>query len=278
MVKSEVKNIIIIILALVNAALLLLLVSDAAQSAASRRARDEAIMEVLSERSISLGDGISLDDFAPSELTLNRDLAEEEASLRELIGKSHVSDMGGEIIVYTGSMGTAKFYGDGSFEILVTSNSHSLGNSPAKSALTLLKKIGIECTEDGAAVVKDNETVDVTLQCSYKGLTVFGTSVTCTYTNGQLDLIQGRRPLDTEASEIAPESYPDAATIIMSFLRHIDSTGEVCTTINAIDPGYFADSPQIGIFKLRPVWRVTINGGKTYYFDSFTGSAVSFDG
>ena len=271
MENSKVKNLIILILALMNLFLLFIVTSDSIEQSRSIRLRNEALYEVLSSRSILLGDDVSLRDFVPAEIVLRRSLSTERKLVSSMVGAPEISDQGGEIYVYTGSGGTACFYGDGELDMALYTGSFSTGNNPVSAAVSALRKMGLSTTNEGALVRETNSATYVTLLCTYEGSSVFESGIECTFTGGKLTLISGKRVFDEPDSITTPQTYPDSATIIMSLLRHLDETGEICTEITSLEAGYLAETPQMGLCKLRPVWQITINGGNIYYFDGITG-------
>jgi hypothetical protein len=271
MEKAKIKNIIILILALVNLFLLVIVLSDYAERSRVSRESERAIIEILEGRAITLPEGFSLPTFVPEQVSLSRDPAAEKRSLSALIGTAEVTDEGGDIYLYTGKTGSGQARGTGEFSLNLSDSAITSGDDPIAAAAGVLRRMKIDCTARESSSAGSAEDKVVTLSCTYEGSVVWGSAIEVSFVSGRLRSVSGRRLPDTIESIYTPASYPDAATIIMSFLRYLDSTGEVCTELSSIDTGYFPQVPQVGVFRLHPVWRIVSGVGKAYYFDAFTG-------
>ncbi|MDR0951787.1 MAG: hypothetical protein LBM18_02575 [Oscillospiraceae bacterium] len=274
MKKAKIKNIIILILVLVNGFLLAIVLSDYAERSRVAGESESAIIEILKGRAIALPEDFSLPNFVPGQVALSRDPSSEKRSLSAIIGSAQVTDEGGDIYLYSGKSGSGQARGTGEFSLNLTSSNVSVGDDPIETAASVLRRMNIDCTTRDADVSGSGGNCSVTLSCTYEGSVVWGSTVEVSFAGGKLSSISGRRLPENIESIYTPAAYPDAATIIMNFLRYLDSTGEVCTELAGIDTGYFPQVPQVGVFRLHPVWRIVSGVGKAYYFDAFTGEFI----
>lgn len=268
MEKAKIKNLILLLLVLVNIFLLFIVITNGLQSRQAEKSRDEAIRVVMQKNGISLGD-MALPDFVPATITLRRDTDEEKRRLASLIGRCDVEDLGGNIYMYRSESAIARFSGTGEIAVSFDPGIVSNGNY-ADAAVSVLGKMGIECSESDAVMVQENDRTIVTLKCVYDGDPVFNSRIVCTFNYDRLTLIEGSRLLDDTVSKNVPESYPDAVTILMNFLEYIDDSGQICKEITAIDFGYFVETAVIGECHLLPIWRITTDVG-SFHFDALTG-------
>ncbi|MEG0875737.1 MAG: hypothetical protein RSD32_08375 [Oscillospiraceae bacterium] len=270
MKKSKIKNFIILLLALVNVFLLIIVVSNAGEAAASRNYRKQAMVEVLSANGIAFNMKGDLPEAVPKEIYLRRDLKNEKKLISALIGDCSAEDQGGNIILYLGEKGQAGFYGTGYFKISLDGIVIPKGNDAVSSAKSALKRLGISPSNAPPRVRENGDTTNVTISCAYDGCQVYNSEVTFSFNSQRLVIIEGTRPLDTEYSSKAYQKYPDSVTVLMSFLRSIGQTGEVCSEIKDMKLAYSMEIAVSGDCSLRPVWDISTDVG-SYYVDALTG-------
>ena len=274
--KSRIKNFIIILLLLVNVFLLYIVISNFREERQAELYRKEALENVLSENGIKLNPNIELPDSIPPLVSLKRDTEIEQKLVSALIGKCDVKDLGGNIYFYEGPDGQAKFRGTGDFEILLNSGVIPKVKNPVDSARIALKKLGIECSDEDSSVNSEGGNTTVVLNCSWNGTPIYNSKISFYLTSEYLMLISGSRPLDKEYVIQSTENYTDSITLLMSFLKNVRETGEVCSEIKDMQIGYFLNSAVSGDCTLKPVWCIQTDS-KAYYIDAQTGKAEKFE-
>lgn len=270
--KSKIKNFIIILLALVNVFLLAIVISGAREKREADASRKEALENVLAEKGLTLNPDIALPDNVPSLLSLQRDMDTENRRISALIGKCSPADQGGNSYFYDAPDGQATFRGTGEFEIKLKSGVISKGRNPVDAAKSVLKKMGLECSNINPIVEDDGGNTKVTLYCSWDKTAIYNAKIIFDFTSDYLWLVSGIRPLDLEHLVQSSEDYPDSVTIIMNFLEYISDTGYVCNEITNLKIEYSMNSTVSGNCVLKPVWCVETNSG-SYYIDAQTGKA-----
>ena len=66
------------------------------------------------------------------------------------------------------------------------------------------------------------------------------------------------------------------STALVSFLNGVSALGDVCSRMDAIQPGYAVTPALSGGMTLTPVWRVTTDTG-AYQLDTVTGQVTRLE-
>lgn len=270
--KSRVKNFIILLLALVNIFLLFIVASDLGKAAEAERYKTTSVRNVFSDNGIAISQTVDLLSEAPEALYLRRDATAEKYRVARLIGDCNTVDLGGNIYRYDGSDGVATFRGTGEFEIAFNDAAYPGGKDFVKTSRDALETLGVEYakSEEPTVASVGGDTV-VTLICAYEGVPVFNAQAVFTYSSGCLRLISGRRPLDTSYSTGSHQDTEDCITALMNYLYYARyGSGDICTEITDLSPGYSVQTAVSGDCSLNPVWCITSDTGR-YYVDGFTG-------
>jgi len=275
--KFKMKNFILIVLVLVNFFLLTIVVSNETETRRLRIQREESLRGIFLHNDISIDEDISLNISPLPELNLVRNLSAEEEAVSSLIGKCGAEDLGGSIIYYEGTKGTARFRGTAEFELMFEPDAIYEGSNPSVTAADAVKRLGFKSISDRTVVTEDGEDCTVSLALSYKGMPVFNGRVSCYFTNGSLNLVEGRAYFSQLKSKGSTDDLPDACTILMRFLEYIKAQNLPCGSIDGLEAGYFTESAVVGECVMRPVWRVSTDFGE-YFMDGFSGSPIQLDG
>ncbi len=269
--KSRIKNLIIIVLLLVNVFLAGIVISDSAQSRAYASASDESLMEALKNSGITLADRSLLNAGTVPSCSVSRDLSREKRQVSSVIGSVQQQDQGGNIVMYYGNDGQACFRGTGDFEILMENATVPVGDDPARTSENFLKKIGIDIDADTAQVKYSSSgaSCTVTAMCLFEGRPIVNCLVTLNYSDTNLLLVSGTRPL-TDASESASGSEMDAATAVMRLIAMLDDSGYLCSSITDVGHCYKMDVSASGTGTLTPLWRFSTDIGD-FYINGITG-------
>lgn len=270
MEKSKVKNLVIIILVLVDLFLMTIVISDAVKANSANRYKTDSVKAVFADNDIIIDDSVDLTDELSEALFLRRDETGEKYRAARLIGDCTTEDLGGNIYRYTGSEGQATFRGTGEFEIFLLSDAFDVGGDFVAASREVLDILDIEYARgEEPAVSVDNGKTTVTLTCAYDGVPIYNAQVRFTYLSDYLKTVSGRKPLDEANGISSSQGAEDSITALMSFLSYVRS-GQLCTEISALDPGYSVQTQVSGDCVLNPVWCITTDTGR-YYVDGFTG-------
>jgi len=271
---SKVKNIVIIILLLLNAFLAAAVISDSYDRASARRSEIKMIEQILGDHGITLRDGVSLSVETSGSYALIRDLSKEEQRVRRLLSSVTVSTTGGGAYVYYGAGGQAVFRGSGEFDILMNADAVSEGRDSAKTAASVMKKLGIDIYGELTQIMEDNGDALVTMTASFEGLPVFNARTTLNFTNGYLFMVSGVRAFDNR-TEKNGEGSPGVVDAVISFLKIMQENGHVCSYIEKLETGYIISSTVLGEGVLTPVWYFATDTFEVY-INAATGAAETF--
>lgn len=273
--NSKIKSYIILLLLIVNVCLLSIVIRNAAQERAAGEYGSAALEGVLESNGITMADNVVLPEKLPTEVTLSRSMLKERSKLSSLIGSCSAQDLGGNIVSYTGSSGHASYQGTGEFEILLETSSYTGAADPMEQCTSVARKLGIECADIPPEESEDGG-LSITVITAWNGTPVYNAPVRFDFYDNQLYSISGMRPLDTEVSVRQLDEYPDAATVIMSFLAYIRQTNAVFSEITDVELGYFISSSVSGNCVLRPVWCIETDTGR-YFFNGQTGKPENLE-
>ena len=269
---SKIKNIILVILLFVNGFLLLLVGGQQLQERYSRRATLQNAARVLEQNGIVLSNEglVQLSSASLAPMTAGRDLAEEDALARRLLGEETVcTDQSGGVYLYTSPMGTAVFRAGGECRVSFSSPI-PVESFHADHALNYMTALSLEGEVLSNAVKPDGTTV-ITLHQLLHGHPLYTCRVEFTYSPEGLTEIRGSLLLSPGASAPSGDTVLDTPTALIRFLSGILDSGDLCSAITSVRPGYLTVSSFGSAFTLRPVWLVTTNVAQ-YYLDCTTGT------
>jgi len=268
---AKVKNIIIALLLLVDLVLLAMLLRDRAKEAEISRQTRTQVESVFAENGIELTADVPWDREAVS-CSLRRDLTEEESLVSAVLGKCSVQDLGGNILFYRSDRGEARFRGTGEFQMMPYTGQIARGGDPVDTAVSVMRKMGMETDTDSAETAAEGETVTVTLICRYNGENVYNCTVSFLFTSESLVMIDGRRPLEYAADQNTETL--DAATALLHYLSEIRSEGLICSEIRSVEPGLIMSASASGEGTMTPFWRIETDVGQNYV-NGLTGKIES---
>jgi hypothetical protein len=268
---AKLKNLIILMLVLVNLFLLALVWTDRREAAAGRETAWDELSAVFQENGIVLSSEVR-EAEALGGCSLRRDTAAEYKLVSRLLGTVSVKNQGGNIYYYIGEKGEATFRGTGEFSILLNAGAVETGSDPARTAIDVLKKMGVRCDPDSALVEEDGGGASVTLTVTWQDAPVYNAQVTLTFSGDSLYLISGRRMLDTVASRSEAGLEPE--TLLMRFLDIVHEGGYICSEVKSLRCGYVVSVSVSGDADMVPVWRVETDAGP-YFLNGLTGREMS---
>lgn len=266
--RIKTKNIVIITLLLVNLTLLALVASDRIRTANGERSMRAELSSILAENGITLGEDADLTPGELPYLRAERDLSSELSSAEKLLGDVTVTDRGGNILLYSGTLGQGEFRGTGSFSVLINLSEAFASDDMNASAEDFCKKLGVKFAADGA------EDASVTGCCVVNGARVINCRINFTFSGGGINLVTGTKPPDKLYED---ESTPtlDISTVLMRFLATVRSEGYVCSRLEEIELCYFMTATTAGEANLTPLWRLGTDAGDIY-INGVTGRNETF--
>lgn len=266
----KVKNFIIIVLLIVNAILLAVFITDYARENALEESTVDGAVALLGEKGISVAGDVDLSERQIEALSISRDNARELDMVEGLLGSVTTSDPGGNIMLYFGSSGEARFSGTGGVEINLRAGSYST-TDPVAAARRFASELGMDTMREPISSDIDSEKLEGTLVlgCTVDGVRVVNCNLSFTFANGELMAVYGTRVLDT-VTQGSERSAVDVPTVLMRFLELVLDGGHICSSLNELDLCYNMRSNAAGEGELIPVWRIATDTGE-YYINAITG-------
>ncbi len=266
----KVKNFIIIVLLIVDAILLSVFITDYVRENALEESAVEGAVALLGENGISVADDVDLSERQIEALSVSRDTEKEYKMADSLLNNVSTTDPGGNIMLYFGSVGEARFSGTGSVEVNLRAGAYST-TDPVASARRFASGLGMDTLREPVSNSVDPETMDGTLVlgCTINGVRVVNCNLSFTYGSGTLMAVYGTRVLDT-VTQGSGRSTVDVPTVLMRFLELVLDGGHICSSLNELELGYNMRSNASGEGELIPVWRIATDTGE-YYINAMTG-------
>ena len=265
---SKLKNIILAILAVTNLALLVLVGGQAIQgSRLLSRAREDAI-RLLHSRGVAVEEGIVPQSMDLLPQLVERDLAAEEQAAAALLGSPvSAESRGGEVYRYFNEKGSVQFHSDGAFSAQLEPGAFPVGGDRAAGCAALMERMGLQ------GIILAEEGDEFTFCQTWKGVPLFTQQVTMVCQGYDLAAVaSGRQMVGRPRPDDSRETVT-VATALINFLNGADALGDVCSRIDAIEPGYIAAPSLSGPLLLTPVWRVTTDTG-AYQLDAVSGTVT----
>ncbi|MBR5261511.1 MAG: hypothetical protein IKV47_05010 [Oscillospiraceae bacterium] len=206
---------------------------------------------------------------APTGCSVVRDNEQEQTSIRKLLGRCSVDDLGGNIRYYNGARGQASCRGTGEMDMLLNPGTVKTGNDAGKTALRTMEQMRMTGDSRLLEIVSDGDSHTVYTCCQWEGATVYNAKMQFSFASGRLVMISGTRVFDvrTETSSVQPMNYTSA---IMRFVDLINENGYICSRITGFDAGYIMNVAVSGESVLTPVWRIETDTG-IYYINAENG-------
>ena len=123
----------------------------------------------------------------------------------------------------------------------------------------------------------EGEDVVLRFRQSWNGAPVFSCEVEFIYRDGYLTALRGTLLMAAEGTAEAGQTLT-LPTALMRFSEGLGATGDVCSAIRAMEPGYRGTAQSLsGGARLTPVWLVTTDTAN-YYLDCVTGALTRVAG
>lgn len=268
----KLKNLIILILLTVNGFLLVLVGIRREESASYERSALEQTVQVLEKGGIQ----VDIEAIVPADglppMTVERDVEREARLVSALLDEEVQGDnRGGGLYLYQGKLGEVSLRAGGELSADLSQDDHWKTARPEEHAAALLKKLGVK----GALADQVDEGEDVVLRFrqSWNGAPVFSCEVEFIYRDGYLTALRGTLLMAAEGTAEAGQALT-LPTALMRFSEGLGATGDVCSAIRAMEPGYRGTVQSLsGGVRLTPVWLVTTDTAN-YYLDCVTGALI----
>ena len=274
---SKVKNIIIIILLLVNGFLLVLV---GMRQGENRRYEQSALTQAIQvlERSgiqVSQSGLEDAQDLPPQ--SVERDTQREQALAAALLGESVTPEnQGGGLYTYRGRRGEVSIRAGGALSAWMEQDEAWNTGDPQGQAAGLLEAMGIEARL--LDVQLDQGTGTVRFGQMWRGAPLFSCQTVFTYEDGRLTGLEGvllaADPGQAAAGQGAAITLP---TALLRFLDAVLTSGEVCSQVTSMQPGYLLEQSFSGSVSLCPAWLISSNTAD-YYLDAVTGELTRVAG
>lgn len=264
----RIKTIIIVILLLVNGFLLVLV---GARRSEERRYEQSALtrtLQVLEENGIRITEDEILSRDAGPLRSTERSAAAEGQAASALLGESvEGTNRGGGLYIYHTDRGQVSFRSGGELSAVLEDDPRWRTGDPVSHAAELVSQMKLELEQVSAAV--SGGSGQVVYRQTVDGAPVFSCRLTFTYADGRLTGVDGSL---LAAGSFAAESGQvlSLPTVLLRFLDDVLASGDVCSAILAVEPGYLAARSFTGAVRLTPVWRISTNTAD-YYVDGVTG-------
>jgi hypothetical protein len=260
----KVKNIIIFILLLVNGFLLLLVGGQQYRVKLYQRSALTQAAQVLEQNGIQVSqDALEQADTLPAALSVSRDVDSEADFAHALLGDDAVCTSQSGVYTYTSSAGTAIFRSGGGFRADLADGPDSHGDN-ASHAAQFLRELGLTCevlSADSGGAVSVRQLLD--------GVPLYSCQLTLEYDENRLTSIQGTVMTASPTAADSDDAL-DLPTALIRFMAAVRDSGDVCSSVTALRPGYRSAQTFGSVVQLTPVWQVSTNVSD-YYLDGATG-------
>lgn len=267
----KLKNLIILILLVVNGFLLVLVAARGREAGQYERSALEQTVRVLEQGGIQVDVAAAAPADGLTPLGVERDLERELQMAQALLGSQSVQadNRGGGLYLYQNDGGELSVRAGGELSGAVADGGQPAQGGPERHAAGLLKKMGIDGEQ--TTVTEEDGRTRVRFRQLWSGVPVFSCQVEFVYEAGLFRSVQGTL-LTAQTGAAEGADCLTLPTALMRFSEEIAGTGDVCTAIRSMEPGYRGTAQSLsGGVRLSPVWLVTTDTA-SYYLDCVTGS------
>ena len=265
---GKLKNIIILILLLINGFLLVLVGTRNSEVRRYEQSAIERSIQVLEENGIQVEEGALPAGGGVEPAGAERDVAAEGRLVSALMGEELAgTHRGGGLYTYVGARGQMSVRAGGELSLIPSEDSFWSADDPEEHAAALMAALPVETELVRAETAGTAGTI--TYRQRWEGVPLFSCQVTLTYRAGRLTDLSGSL-LAADKSTAESARLLTLPTVLMRFLDEILTSGDVCSSIRAVEPGYRMTQSFSGAVRLTSVWRVSTNTAD-YYLDGVTG-------
>lgn len=265
MESSKVKNIVLTILVVTNILLLGLMLSQRVESRRYRQQTLQDAVDLLAQQGIAARAEDMPDKDFPLPQVLETDAQRELESFSGILGSDTAFTQRGLVSLYTGSLGTAEAWENGSFSVRLTPGAYPLaGRTVEEHALAVLDQMGFsgQVTDVTASSLTAVELLD--------SVPIFSCEVTLSYDGGELRSISGAHLTGTPTADSQAGAALDTATLLVRFRSGVMGSGDTCTAILSAAQGYVLSADAAQRLRLVPVLRLETDTN-LYLLSALTG-------
>ena len=265
---GKLKNIIILILLLINGFLLVLVGTRNSEVRRYEQSAIERSLQVLEENGIQVEEGALPAGGGVEPAGAERDVAAEGRLVSALMGEELAgTHRGGGLYTYVGVRGQMSVRAGGELSLIPSEDPFWSADDPEEHAAALMAALPVETELVRAETAGTAGTI--TYRQRWEGVPLFSCQVTLTYRAGRLTDLSGSL-LAADKSTAESARLLTLPTVLMRFLDEILTSGDVCSSIRAVEPGYRMTQSFSGAVRLISVWRISTNTAD-YYLDGVTG-------
>jgi len=174
---------------------------------------------------------------------------------------------GGGHYTYMGMLGEVTLRPGGQLDARMMVNPAWQTQDPQGHAANVMKSLPLDSRFVSSSLQGGSGSV---IYCQeLDGIPLFSCQVIFVYKEHQLIAISGTL-LATQTDEVEEECLT-LPTVLLRFLDEVQRSGDVCSEILAVEPGYLAAQSFTASTQLKPVWYISTNTAE-YYVDAVSGS------
>lgn len=265
---SRIKTVIIMILLVVNGFLLVLVGARRSEARRYEQSALDGSIQVLAQNGIVLSSDTIFGREGYEAGATQRDPELEGRLASALLGETaQGSSLGGGLYTYSTEHGQISFRAGGELSAQLRQSSYWSISDPESYSAALADRLGLALRRtrydirDGSGEIVYQQLVD--------SAPLFSCKLTLTFEQGYLtDLSGSLLAMDGFSAESG--SLLSLPTVLMRFLDSILDSGDVCSAILLVEPGYLIAQSFTGTVGLQPVWHITTNTAD-YYVNGITG-------
>lgn len=267
----RVKNIVLAILVIVNAMLLMLVWNQKAETLRYEQSALTGVIQVLAENGIEMDIQAVTNRESREAGSAERSIDTEAKIAAALLGESvQGENRGGGLYTYSSPMGELSFRSGGAMSAVLANVPEWADSDPESHGASLLGRMGLEVSCVRSELSNGSGTV--TYVQRFNGVQVFSSQIDLIYEGGNLRSISGTL-LAVEETQADTGSVLTLPTALMRFLEEIEESGDVCSSIVEVEPGYLVSHSFSNAIQLRPTWYILTNTAD-YYVDGITGEVT----
>ena len=265
MESSKVKNIILTILVVTNILLLGLMLFQRVESRHYRQQALQDAVDLLAQQGISAQAEAMPDKDFPVPQVLETDAQRELESFSGILGSDTTFTQRGLVSLYSGSLGTAEVWENGSFTVQLTPGAYPLvGRAVEEHALSVLDQMGF------SGQITDVTSSSLTAVELLGNVPIFSCAVTLSYEGDELRSISGTHLTGTPSADSQAGEALSTATLLVRFRSGVMDSGDTCTAILSAAQGYVLSADAAQRLRRIPVLRLETDTN-LYLLNALTG-------
>lgn len=264
----RIKSIIIVILLLINGFLLVLVGVRRSETLRYEQSALERTIQVLEKNGIQASAQQLSGNAGQQPGSTERSVSAEGRMVSALLGETAEGEnRGGGLYIYSTDRGEISVRAGGELSAVLADHPTWYTQDPEAHAAALMS--GLELESELVSSQVSEGSGRVIYRQLLNGAPLFSCQIVFTYENGRLTNLSGSllavEGISAESGEVL--SLP---TVLMRFLDDVLASGDVCSAIVSVEPGYLAVQSFSGTIRLNSVWYISTNTAD-YYVDGVSG-------